>query len=197
MNNFKITLGAMALTLAAVAIVACSKEKTAQQEVPAPQQQTVAPNDYTLAEMIETMSWEEGKGFFENQPIKDYTELCRKVIADQETIRNVQDPQYEITWYWPSADGDCNTDFHGLCSITKKDTINQGGNARGCFEDGKLIIIPTTEEDGFTADGYLAIGRPIEVENDTVIIKEGVYAAYYDETLRRYVAVTVDIDSAN
>lgn len=70
MNKLKITLGVTALTLVAVAIIACSKEKAAQQETPAAQQ-TAEPQDYTLAEMIEAMSWEDGKAFFENQPIKE------------------------------------------------------------------------------------------------------------------------------
>ena len=198
MNRFKITMGAAALAVAAVAIVACNKEKTAQQETTV-EQQPKNPNDYTLAEMAEAMSWEEGKAFFENQPVKDYTEICRKVIEGYEVGKNVLgSSQYEISWYWPSSNGDCDTDFHGLCSITKKDTIiNQQTNAMGFFEQGKLVIIPTKDDDGFTTDGYLAIGRPIEVGNDTVIIREGIYAAYYDEALGRYVAVSVDIDSVN
>ncbi len=30
--------------------------------------------------MIEAMSWEDGKAFFEKQPIKDYTLMCEKVV---------------------------------------------------------------------------------------------------------------------
>lgn len=41
-------------------------------------------------------------------------------------------------------------------------------------------------------DGYLAIGAPIEVQYDSIIIQEGIYAAYYDEQSGRYVAVAVD-----
>ena len=67
-------------------------------------------------------------------------------------------------------------------------------NARGFIEDEKLVIIPTTNENGFTADGFLAVGRPIIVENDTIIIREGIYAAYYDEKTGGYVAVAVDVD---
>lgn len=70
MKKNSIVLGALALALTAVAILACSKENTAQQETPAAQQ-TAEPQDYTLAEMIEAMSWEDGKAFFENQPIKE------------------------------------------------------------------------------------------------------------------------------
>ena len=81
MNKLRITLGATALTMAVVAIVACSKEKTAQQETTTTQQH-VESKDYTLAEMAEAMSWEEGKAFFENQPIKDYTDVCEKVLND-------------------------------------------------------------------------------------------------------------------
>ena len=38
----------------------------------------------------------------------------------------------------------------------------------------------------------MVIGVPIEVENDNIIIQEGIYAAYYDEETGRYTAVAVD-----
>ena len=65
-------------------------------------------------------------------------------------------------------------------------------NAMRYYESGKLVIVPDVEENGFTADGYLAIGSPIEVEDDNVVIQEGIYTAYYDEDAGRYVAVAVD-----
>lgn len=65
-------------------------------------------------------------------------------------------------------------------------------NAKGFFEDGKLILVPTSEDNGFTADGYLAIGAPIEVQYDSIVIQEGIYTAYYDEETGRYTAVAVD-----
>ena len=37
---------------------------------------------YTLAEMAEVMSWEQGKAFFDSHQVKDYTDLCRKVITN-------------------------------------------------------------------------------------------------------------------
>ena len=48
------------------------------------------------------------------------------------------------------------------------------------------------EDDGYTADGYLVIGAPIEVQFDSIVIQEGIYAAYYDEEAGRYTAVAVD-----
>ena len=67
----------------------------------------------------------------------------------------------------------------------------------GYYEDGKLIIIPTSEDNGFTEDGYLAIGVPIEIQNDSIVISEGIYAAYYDDEQGRYVAVAVDYEGLN
>ena len=197
MNKFKILLGATALAVAAVAIIACSKEKTAQQKITTIQQPTES-KDYTLAEMAEAMSWEEGKAFFENQPIKDYTYMCEEVLNDcgfEE--KSQQSPLYDIVWYWPKANGGCDEDYIGLCSVTKTDTTFRHSNARGFVADNKLVIIPTTDEDGFTADGYLAVGLPITVNNDSIVILQGIYAAYYDEVIGRYVAVAVDIESAN
>ncbi len=192
MNKFKIALGATALAVAAVAIVACNKEKASQQETTI-EQQPQNPNDYTLAEMAEAMSWEEGKAFFENQPIKDYTAVCEKVMSECGFEEKTAGFPYSIDWQWKQFGGNCDSNFSGLCLVVKrKENSSAEANAMGCYEDGKLIIIPTTEENGFTEDGYLAIGTPIEIQNDTIVINEGVYTAYYDDELGRYVAVAVD-----
>lgn len=192
MNKFKITMGATVLAVVVVAIVACSKEKTAQQETSTIQQSTDS-KDYTLAEMAETMSWEEGKAFFENQPIKDYTAVCEKVLNDCGFEEKTLDFLYSIDWQWKMAGGNCNPNYAGACFIIKREENSSAeANAMGCYEDGKLIIIPTTEENGFTEDGYLAIGTPVEIQNDTIVINKGVYTAYYDDELGRYVAVAVD-----
>jgi hypothetical protein len=192
-NKFRIALGATALTVAAVAIIACSKEKTAQQE-PQTEQQTVKPNDLTLAEMAETMSWEDGKAFFENQSIKDYTYACEMVINDCGFTEKSQGSSYSLVWRWTKFNGDCDNDHPGICAGTKNDTIDPSENARGYFEDGKMVIIPTTDDNGFTSDGYLAIAKPIMLENDIIVISQGIYAAYYDEESGRYVAVAVDYE---
>ena len=178
--------------MAAVAIVACSKEKTAQQETPL-EQQPKNPNDYTLAEMIEALSWEDGKAFFENQPIKDYTSACEMVLNDcGGAEKSEEDASFDIAWRWPSQDGGCNSVYAGICKVIKKDKDSAQQNAKGYFEQGKLVIVPTSEENGFTADGYLAIGMPIESQNDSIIIQEGIYSVYYDEEQGRYSAVAVD-----
>ena len=192
MNKFKIALGAMALTVAAVAIIACSKEKTAQQETPAVQQ-TADPNDLTLAEMADAMSWEDGKAFFENQTVRDYSYVCESVMNDCNDDAKTQGLPYSVSWVWKMPNGMCNSSNPGLClAIRKKDGSSMQANALGYFEDGKLVIVPVTSDDGFTADGYLVIGAPIEVQYDSIIIQEGIYAAYYDEEAGRYTAVVVD-----
>ena len=192
MNKLKITLGATALTVAAVAILACSKENTAQQETPTAQQ-TAEPKDYTLAEMAEAMSWEEGKAFFENQPIKDYTDVCEKVLNECGLGEKEAGIPYIISWVLRMLNNDCDPDFPGTCFvIRKKEESSLQANALGYFEDGKLVIVPITEENGFTADGYLVIGAPIEIENDNFIIQEGIYTAYFDEETGTYSPVAVD-----
>ena len=197
MNKLRIALGATALTVAAVAIIACSKEKTAQQETTTTQQH-VESKDYTLAEMAEAMSWEEGRAFFENQPIKDYAYVCEKLLNDCGYDEKSSGFPYSIDWQWKMVDGNCNANYAGLCLIVKrKENSSADANAMGYYEDGKLIIIPTTEDNGFTKDGYLAIGTPIEIQNDSIVINEGVYTAYYDDELGRYVAVAVDYETLN
>ncbi|MBR5631753.1 MAG: hypothetical protein IKW82_08940 [Bacteroidales bacterium] len=192
MNKFKIILGATALAVATVAIVACSKEKTAQQETPAAQQ-TAEPQDYTLAEMAEAMSWEDGKAFFENQTVKDYTAVCEKVVNDCEFAEKEAGSPYIISWVWKMPNGMCNSSNPGLCLVIRKENgSSMQANALGYFEDGKLVIVPITAENGFTADGYLVIGAPIEVQYDSIVIQEGIYMAYYDEEAGRYTAVAVD-----
>ena len=137
MNKLKITLGALALAVAAVAIVACSKEKAAQQETPTAQQ-TAEPQDYTLAEMIEAMSWEEGKAFFENQPIKDYTAVCEKVLNDCGFEEREAGFPFAISFELRMPNGDCNPELSGYCVvIRKKEDSSVQSNALGYFEDGK------------------------------------------------------------
>lgn len=198
MNKFRIVLGATALTVAAVAIVACSKEKTAQQET-ITTQQPAEPKDYTLEEMAEALSWEEGKAFFENQPVKDYTNVCENLLNDC----GFDDAKtagilYSADWQWKMVGGNCNSNYSGLCLIIKiTENVSEDANAMGYYEDGKLIIIPTTEDNGFTEDGYLAIGAPVEIQNESIVITEGIYTAYYDDELGRYVAVAVDYETLN
>ena len=194
MNKLIITMGATTLAVAAVAIVACSKEKTAQQEMPAAQQ-TVEPQDYTLAEMAEAMSWEDGKAFFETHPIKDYTATCEKVLNDCDLLREAQGSSYSIQWRWLKPNGECDNVLYGICFGRKSDTTFRCDNARGFIEDDKFVIVPTTTENGFAADGYLAVGGDVAMENDTIVITEGIYAAYYDEGSGRYVAVAVDFET--
>jgi hypothetical protein len=188
----KFTLGVLALAMVAATVIACSKEKTAQQETPAVQQ-TAEPQDYTLAEMIEAMSWEEGKAFFENQPIKDYTAVCEMVVNDCGINEKEFDIPYYISWELKMPNNTCNPNYPGTClMIRKKENSSLQANAIGYFDDDKLVIIPTTEENGFTADGYLVVGGPVVIENDNVVIQEGIYAAYYDEEQGKYSAVAVD-----
>jgi len=193
MNKFRIALGATALVVVAVAIGACSKEKSAQPETTI--QQSAESRDYTLAEMAEAMSWEERKAFFENQPIKDYTSVCEKVLNDCNLTWKAQGSSYSIQWRWLKPNGECDNVLYGICSGRKSDTTFRCENARGFIEDDKFVIVPTTTENGFTADGYLAVGGTVAMENDTIVITEGIYAAYYDEDLGRYVAVAVDFET--
>ena len=90
-------MGALALAMVAATVIACTKEKETQQETPEPQQQTANPNDLTLAEMIESLSWEEGKAFFENQPIKDYTYACESVLNDCDDNAKAQGTPYVVS----------------------------------------------------------------------------------------------------
>ncbi len=197
MNKFKITMGAMALAVAAIAIVACSKEKTAQQETTNTQQPADA-RDYTLAEMVDALSWEEGKAFFQNQPIKDYTYVCEKVLNDCGFAEKEAGIPYEIVWRWRMPNGDCDPEVSGTClMVRKKENDLSQANAMGYFEDGKLVIVPITEENGFTADGYLAIGISIEVQYEDIVVQDGIYVAYYDVEAGRYTAVAVDYYRTN
>ena len=137
---------------------------------------------------------EDRNAFIKNQIVKDYTFLYDEVIEECECRdRFLQDPEYEITWFWRTINGDCDSNYVGLCSATKLDSIKAYSNARCFFIDDKLVIIPTNDENGFTDEGYLIISQPVEVENDTIIIREGIYAAFYDEKYGKYMAVAVDV----
>lgn len=192
MKKLGITLGALALAMVAATFFACNKEKTDQQETPAAQQ-TANPNDLTLAEMIETVSWEDGKAFFENQSIKDYTYACELVLNDCNDNVKAQGTSYVVSWVLKKANHMCDPTKPGTCLVIRKEeNSSMQANVMGYFEDGKLVLVPITSDDGFTADGYLVIGAPIEVQYDSIIIQEGIYTAYYDEESGRYTAVAVD-----
>jgi hypothetical protein len=186
-------MGALALAMVAATVIACTKEKEQQQETPEPQQQTANPNDLTLAEMIESLSWEDGKAFFENQPIKDYTAVCEMLLNDCGSEERDAGAPLVISFVLRKPDKTCNPNMPGYCLIIRKDEgSSTQANALSYFADGKLVIVSTAEENGFTADGYLAIGSPIEIQYDSVVIQEGIYTAYFDEETGRYVAVAVD-----
>lgn len=199
MKTKRIFMGATALAMVIAAFTSCSKEKKEQQGIETIQQ-SAEGRDYTLAEMTESMNWEEGKAFFENHNIKDYTDVCEKVINDCSfTEKTSSWPTYVFGWHWATVYEDCISEYDGLCFGIKKeeDTNTEHSNAIGYFEDGKFVIVPTTDEDGFTTDGYLAIGTPIEIQNDSIIISEGIYSAYFDEESGKYVAVAVDYEVNN
>jgi len=197
MKNAKIVMGALALAVVAATIIACNKEKTTQQESQASQKVT-SPNDLTLAEMKEALGWEEGKAFFENQSIKDYTAVCEMVLNDCGFAEKEAGLPYVISWVFRQPDGICNYNMPGSCLvIRKKDSSSLQANALGYFENGKLVIVPTTEENGFTADGYLVIGSTIEIQYDSIAIQEGIYTAYYDENVGKFIAVAVDYCGAD
>ena len=198
MKTRRILIGALALALVAATVIACSKEKTTQEETPKPQQQTANPNGLTLAEMKEAISWEEGKAFFENQPIKDYTYVCEKLFNDCGFAEKEAGIPYEIVWRWRMPNGDCDPEVSGTClMVRKKENDPSQANAMGYFEDGKLVIVPNTEENGFTVDGYLAVGVSIEVQYENIVVQEGIYVAYYDVEAGRYTAVAVDYYRTN
>ena len=193
MKKHRILMGALALAMVAAAVVGCKKENEKQTEAPAAVQQADEPHDYTLAEMIEAMTEEEGKAFFENQPIKDYTAVCEQLMNDCSFVEKGAGIPYYISWELRMPNGSCNPNYGGSCiMIRRKENPSGQSNAMGYFEDGKLVIVPITADDGFTADGYLVIGAPIEVQYDSIIIQEGIYTAYYDEEMGKYYAVAVD-----
>lgn len=98
---------------------------------------------------------------------------------------------FTLIMFFVSFSGVMAQDYYDtICWVRVNDPSE--ANAMGYYEDGKLVIVPTTEENGFTDDGYLAIGAAIEIQNDSIVIQEGVYMAYYDEDEGRYVAVAVD-----
>ena len=173
-------------------MAACNKETEKTGALAA---QLKPQSGFTLKEMADAMSREKGITFIEGQSVKDYSVICQKVLDRLEgTEKPYNPPHYEISWYWPIAEGGCDEDYLGICLIIKTDTTIVVDNAIGCFEDNKFVIVPTTDENGFTADGFLAVGRPMEVINDTIVIREGVYAAYYNKVLKKYTAVAVDYD---
>lgn len=192
MKKLRIAIGATALALVAASFIACNKEKEMQHPM-LDLQRAADHNDLTLAEMADAMSWEEGKAFFENQPIRDYTAVCEKVLDDCGNVeKSSSSPTYVFGWHWATPEDDCISEYKGICFGIKQESNSSQSNVMCYFEDGKLVIVHVDDENGFTTDGYLVVGTPVEVQNDSIIIESGIYTAYFDEEEGKYVAVAVD-----
>jgi glycosyltransferase involved in cell wall biosynthesis len=68
--------------------------------------------------------------------------------------------------------------------------------------EDKAVILPKTDDNGLTYDGYFPVYSdldiPIEVVNELGLSKNkimaGIYQAYYDSTLNKYTGIVVDLN---
>ena len=140
----------------------------------------------TLEEFASSLETEEERDFFETHRIMDYTDIAAQALraASNGTIEN---PRFQIKFKWFVH---CQRPF-GICFIFSFAHLDET-NATMYFYDGKCVIVPDSDSDnGLTSDGYLPIFRDIPID-DELLVKEGIYKAYYDWDLEKY-AIAVDI----
>lgn len=145
----------------------------------------------TLSEMANEVETDEERMFLQNTEIKDYTNMCKK-INQRSNASSEQVVPIKIRWHWAPNNTNCYSDYPGICIAVVFNNMDDC-NAQGYVRDGKLIIVPNNDENGYTADGKLAVGHNVELENSDIIIAKGIYTAYYDKVLGKYTSVAVDM----
>ena len=195
-KNIILSIMALAIISMAIGFVGCKKGKDTEIEETNFAEESNSAIDYryiTLKDMALSLSDKESTDFFNTQIIKDYTDICESVMKDCDfEQRKAESQKIKIKWHWASQSTNCNSQHPGICIIFKENEESEA-NAYMIKEDDKLIIIPTIDEDGFTKDGYLAIGTDIVIPNSSAAIEKGIYTAYYDDEYGKYTAVAVDL----
>lgn len=199
MNKLRVALFAAAVVFAA-AFFACSKEK-AQEKFETDKdiiKNVSASNRPTLDELLILASVEDNNHVLPNLARKDYSSICEKALKEDTNLQKTANMPIYFGWHLvlnPEPHRPpCESDIPGICIAI---VFNSPGVATSnAYEfDGKLIIVPDDEDNGFTEDGYLVVGSPIEIEGSAYVIKEGIYSATFDESAGRFVAVAVDFEN--
>ena len=198
LNKLRVALCAAAVVVAA-AFFACNKEKAEEKRETDKGiiNNVSASNHPTLDELLVLASVEDKNHVLPKLARKDYSSICEKALKEDTNFQKSANMPIYFGWHLvlkPEPHRPpCVSDIPGICIaivFNSPDVATSNAYEFG----GKLIIVPDDEDNGFTKDGYLVVGCPIEIEGSAYVIKEGIYSATFDENAGRFVAVAVDFE---
>lgn len=165
-----------------LSIVSCNKDKIIEQQTPIVSEKS----NMSLNEFISTVESEEERAFFENHEIINNRMICEKALKNFSSLKTeAAKPRIKFKW----GGNDCVNPI-GICLIIPIGHLE--ANAEAFVQDGKYIVIPSTEDNGITNDGYLPIYEDVYVDENTTV-KAGIYTANYDSQTGKYSAVALDV----
>lgn len=139
----------------------------------------------TLDEFIKSVSTDDERLFFEKHGIVDNRKtLTEKLHSRLRQDASMSKPKIQFKW----GKGGCSQAV-GICAIFTIGSIE--ANAEAITIGDQYIIVPDTEDNGLTLDGYLPISDDLYVDENTTI-KAGIYAANYDESQNKFTAIVLD-----
>lgn len=168
--------------LLTLSIVSCNKDEVVEQQTPI----ITEKSNMSLNEFISTVESEEEKAFFENHEIIDNRVICEKALKNFSSLKaEVAKPRIKFKW---GGNGCVNP--IGICLIIPIGAAE--ANAEAFVQDGKYIVVPSTDDNGITNDGYLPIYEDVYVDENTTV-KAGIYTANYDSQSGKYSAIALDV----
>lgn len=167
------------------AFMSCEKEVTTNTNKAVPTTSFGQDKLLTLDEFIASVETDDERNFFKEHEIVDNRKVANKAIKYKVQLKPATSkPKVRFRW----GDG-CSRPI-GICIIIPLGANE--ANAEVVTVDGKYVIIPKTDDNGITDDGYLPIFEDLYVD-ETTTIKAGIYTAYYDEQQGKFTAVALDI----
>ena len=182
MKNFKL-LVVLILSISTFVFISCQKDNQNNNK-----QQIKIPGRMSLNEFKNSLITPDEHYFFQNTNITDNTSVAKKLIKEKTTKKTLSEAKIKVKFKWGKS---CVRSI-GVCliiPIDKKQSYSKQistGNAEGYLFDNKYIIIPLTDDNGLTSDGYLPLYDDIAVDSSTTI-KAGIYKAYYDSIQKKYI----------
>jgi len=144
------------------------------------------------------------KEFFRTNRVKNYSSVYQEFLKSNQT-RKTNEPEPEdivarprVRFFWGGRG--CSNPL-GACVIIPLINGEESNTDFIKLED-KAVILPKTDDNGLTYDGYFPVYSdldiPIEVVNELGLSKNkimaGIYQAYYDSTLNKYTGIVVDLN---
>lgn len=145
-------------------------------------------NTMSLSEFRASVESPEEVDFFNSHLPIDHTDIARQAVR-QHAFQKESTKPAKLRFKWGGSG--CVRSF-GICLIIPLPIADdKEANAQTIDLANKLIVMPSTDDNGLTSDGYLPIFEDLYVE-DGKVIKAGIYKAFRDEATGT-IAVAIDL----